>query len=166
MESLNNYVHEYTNQLSKGQIQKAYKGIMLFMSALSTYLAGRHPDYTAGNLYFGYMDMTYFAFTPSLLREKKLKIAIVYLHEQSRFEAWLGGSNRKVQSDYIELLQSRDIGKYKLSQVTPGVDSIIESILVEQPDFDHPEDLRRQIEERTLAFVSDIVSILSGGIGR
>ena len=164
MDSLNNYVREYTNQLTKGQIQKAYKGIMLFMSALSTYLVGQHPDYTAGNLYFGYMDMTYFAFTPSVLKEKKLKIAIVFLHEQSRFEAWLGGSNRKVQSECIELLRSRKIGRYKLSQVTPGVDSIIESILVEQPDFDHPEDLRKQIEERILAFVYDVISILKDGI--
>lgn len=161
MESLNNYIHEYTHQLSKGQIQKAYKGIMLFMSGLSTYLVSRYPDYTAGNLYFGYMDMTYFAFTPSGLKNKKLKIAIVYLHEQGRFEIWLGGSNRKIQSEYIALLSRRNIGKYKLSQVCPGVDSIIESTLIEQPDFDHPEDLRKQIEVRTIEFADDIRSILN-----
>ena len=161
MDSLNNYVREYTTQLSKGQIQKAYKGIMLFMSGLSTYLAGRYPDYSEGNLYFGYMDMTYFAFTPSVLKDKKLKIAIVYLHEQGRFEVWLGGSNRKVQSENIALLCRKNIGKYKLSQAAPGVDSIIELTLVEQPDFDHPEDLRNQIEERMIAFVNDIILILN-----
>jgi len=41
------------------------------------------------------MDMTYFAFTPSELKEKKLKIAIVYLHEQNRFDAWLGAVTEK-----------------------------------------------------------------------
>ncbi len=56
------------------------------MSGLSTYLKNRYPDYTAGALYFGYMDMMYFAFTPSDLKKMKLQIAIVYLHEEGRFE--------------------------------------------------------------------------------
>jgi len=48
-----------------------------------------------------------------------------------------------------------------LSEAAPGVDSIIESTLVEPPDFDHPEDLRNQIEERTIEFVNDIILILN-----
>jgi hypothetical protein len=160
MDSLNNHIYEYKIQLSKGQIQTAYKGIMSFISGLSSYLASRHPEYTASALYFGYMDMTYFAFTPVNLKSKKLKIAVVYLHEEGRFEVWLGGSNRKIQAEYIDLMSRKNIGKYKLSQVLPGVDSIIESILVEQPDFDHPEELRNQIEKKTIEFVNDISSIL------
>ncbi len=31
----------------------------------------------------------------------KLKIAIVYLHEDGRFEVWLGGSNRKIQAEFL-----------------------------------------------------------------
>ena len=65
MESINEYIKEYATQLRKGQIQKAYKGILTFMSELRSYLESRYPDYTAGSLYFGYMDMTYFAFTPA-----------------------------------------------------------------------------------------------------
>jgi len=41
MESLNDYILEYRNQLGKGQIQKAYKGIMAFMSGLITCLENR-----------------------------------------------------------------------------------------------------------------------------
>ena len=164
MDSLNNHVREYTVQLSKGQIQKAYKGIMTFMSGLSTYLETMHPDYSASSLYFGYMDMTYFAFTPSDLKNKKLKIAIVYLHEQGRFEVWLGGSNRKIQAEYIKLLSGKNLGKYKLSQALPGVDSIIESTLAEQPDFDHPEELKTHIERKTIEFINDITSIFSKGL--
>lgn len=161
MDTLNNYIREYKIQLSKGQIQKAYKGIMTFMSGLSTYLESRYPDYTVSALYFGYMDMTYFAFTPADLKIKKLKIAIVYLHEQGIFEVWLTGSNRKTQAEYIELMRCRNIGKYKLSQVLPGVDSIIEAGLVEKPDFDYPEELKKQIERKTIEFVNNITSILN-----
>jgi len=106
------------------------------------------------------MDMTYFAFTPSDLKDKKLKIAIVYLHEDGRFEAWLGGSNRKIQAWYIEQLSHKNTGGYKLSQVLPGVDSIIESILVEQPDFNNPERLKLDIERMTVEFITDITSLL------
>jgi len=161
MESLNEYIKEYKIQLSKGIIQKAYRGIMIFMSGLKNDLEKNYPDFIVSSLYFGYMDMTYFAFTPSDLKNKKLKIAIVFLHEQERFEAWLGGSNRKVQSEYIEKLKHKKIGNYKLSQVLPGVDSIIESILMEQPDFNHPEELKMQIEERTIRFINDISSLLA-----
>ncbi|WP_320164220.1 DUF7000 family protein [uncultured Trichococcus sp.] len=160
MESINEYIKEYTAQLSKGRIQKAYRGIMTFMSALRSYLESRYPDYTVGSLYFGYMDMTYFAFTPADLKNKKLKIAVVYLHEKGVFEVWLAGNNRKIQAEYIALMSSENIGIYKLSQVIPGVDSIIESTLVEKPDFDHPEELKKQIEKKTMAFVKDIISVL------
>jgi hypothetical protein len=161
MDSLNNHVREYTIQLSKGQIQKAYKGIMTFMSGLSTYLESMYPDYNASSLYFGYMNMTYFAFTPPDLKNKKLKIAIIYLHEQCKFEVWLGGSNRKIQAEYIKLLSGRNLGKYKLSQTLPGMDSIIESTLAYQPDFDHPEELKKHIKRKTIEFVNDITSILN-----
>jgi hypothetical protein len=160
MDSLNNCIREYKTQLSKGQIQKAYKGIMTFMSEMSSYLEKSYPDYTLSALYYGYMDMTYFAFTPAGLRNKKLKIAVVYLHEQNRFEAWLGGSNRKVQAEYIELLSLKNIGKYKLSQVYPGVDSIIESVMVEQPDFDESEELKKQIERMIVEFANDMSALL------
>ena len=160
MESINECIKEYAAQLSKGRIQKAYKGIMTFTSELRSYLESKYPDYTAGNLYFGYMDMTYFAFTPADLKNKKLKIAVVYLHEKGVFEVWLAGNNRKIQAEYIALMGSENIGKYKLSQVIPGVDSIIESTLVEKPDFDHPEELKKQIEKKTMEFIKDITSIL------
>jgi hypothetical protein len=160
MVSLNNHIREYTHQLRHGQIQIAYKGVMTFMSGLSRYLEGRHPNHVASALYPGYMDMTYFAFSPPDLKNKKLKIAIVYLHEEGRFEAWLGGINRRVQSEYIDLLSGKNIGPYILSQAIPGVDSIIESILVEQPDFDHQEELMMLIESKYLDFVNNIATIL------
>lgn len=160
MESLNRSIQEYMSQLSKGQIQKAYKGIMAFMSELKAYLEKKCPDYSASSLYFGYMDMTYFAITPSALKDWKLKIAIVFMHEECRFELWLAGRNRRIQADLIQTLSGRDLGGYKLSQVRPGVDSIIEIPIVEQPDFDNPDELKHQIEVRMGEFVEDILAML------
>jgi hypothetical protein len=160
MPELNDAISEYTNQLQIGQIQKAYKGIMSFMSALKTTLESRHPDYSGSGLYFGYMDMTYFAFTPLELKRRNLKIAIVYLHQENRFELWLGGSNRKVQSEYINYFKGKDLGGYMLSQVSPSVDSIIELIVCEQPDFEDADKLMKIIEEKTISFADQILSLL------
>ena len=160
MQTLNESVREYTAQLQLGQIQKAYKGIMTFMSGLKTFLESRHPDYAVSGLYFGYMDMTYFAFTPMDLKQRSLKIAIVYLHEQNRFEIWLGGANRKVQAETIELLKGKDLEGLVLSEVKPGVDSIIEMKLIEKPDFDHPEKLMQAIESKVIEFTGEIKKLL------
>jgi hypothetical protein len=161
MNSLNEQVREYQKQLSKGHIQKAYKGIMSFMSGLKTNLQNRYPDYTTSALYFGYMDMTYFAFTPPRLKAKKLKIAIVYIHEGGRFEAWLGGTNRKIQAEFINQLSEKDIGKYKLSLPAPGVDSIIKSVLVDKPDFDKLELLTKLIKDGIIAFIHDMTALIN-----
>ncbi|MDI9368670.1 MAG: hypothetical protein QM445_10045, partial [Thermotogota bacterium] len=110
---------------------------------------------------FGYMDMTYFAFSPTALRDKKLKIAIVYLHKESRFEVWLGAINRKVQAEYIEFFGLKNISQYKLSQVSPGVDSILESTLSDRPDFDNPEELKKEIERKTIEFAKNITLMLN-----
>ena len=161
MATLNKEIREYREQLRKGHIQKAYKGIMTFMSALKSHMENVDPAYFSSALYFGYMDMTYFAFTSPALKEKKLKIAIVYLHEAGRFEAWLGGSNRKIQAEWIEKLKGKDIGKYKLSQIQPGVDSIIETILCKKPDFDDSELLKEELADKTLKFIDDLSAIVN-----
>lgn len=160
MNSLNDLVQEYNIQLCKGHIQKAYKGIMTFMTRLNAYLQNRYPEYSASGLYFGYMDMTYFAFTPPALKDIKLKVALVYVHAENRFEVWLAASNRKIQKEYIEWLRVRKIGGYKLSQVQPGVDSIIESVIVDQPDFDQLEDLKLLIEKKTIEFIQNMSVLL------
>lgn len=157
---LNDSIKEYTNQLEKGHIQKAYRAIMTFMSDLKTYLESRNPEYSASALYFGYMDMTYFAFTPSDLKNRKLKIAIVYLHEECTFEIWLAGNNRQIQAEYIALLSQKNIGKYSLSKINPGVDSIIASPMVEQPDFDDLTKLKKKIEEKTIKFITDMTGLI------
>lgn len=160
MQTLNDQIKEYTAQLEKGHIQKAYRGIMNFMSRLRTSLAGRYPDCTVSGLYPGYMDMTYFAFTPAGLKSRQLKIAVVYLHEQGRFEAWLVGANRKVQAGMIKRFTGCDTGGFRLSRVNPGVDSILECVLTEQPDFDSPAKLTALMEEKTLAFIRGVEKLL------
>ena len=153
---------EYTSLLQKGEIQVAYKGIMESMTLIKSFFESLYPEYPTSSLYFGYMDMTYFACFPQALKERKLKIAVVFLHEEFRFEVWLAAYNKQVQTQYWKMIKDSGWDKYRLVPSTQGADSIIEHVLVDGPDFRDLDALTRQIEEGTLAFVQDVEAFLAG----
>ena len=87
MGSFHEYMGEYRKQLEKGAIKAAYRGLMEYFNALRLHFKNKYPDYVvSGSVYHGYMDMTYFSFFPKSLKRRKLKVAIVFLHEAFRFE--------------------------------------------------------------------------------
>lgn len=162
MEPFHEYVGEYRKQLKKGAIKKAYKGLMEYVMGLRTHFQTRYPDhFVSGSIYYGYMDMTYFPFTPASLKRQGLKVAIVFVHDTFRFEAWLAGYNKQVQSKYWKLFKESGWDRYPIVPTTKGVDSIIEHILVEDPDFSAPDVLTKQIEGATLKFIRDIEGFLA-----
>jgi len=153
---------EYQKQLKKGYIQQAYQGLMQYFNGLRLYFKKMYPtDSVSNTVYYGYMDMTYFAFFPRFLKTRKLKIAIVFLHEQFRFEVWLCGSNKNVQTKYWNLFKDKNWKKYDLPSNPKTSDSIMEHILVETPDFSDLDELTTQIEHETLMFVNDVKDFLS-----
>ena len=162
MGSFHESMDEYRRQLEKGAIQEAYKGLMEYMMGLRTHFESRYPDYfVSGSIYYGYMDMTYFSFFPGSLKDRKLKVAIVFVHEAFRFEAWLAGYNKQVQTKYWNSFKESGWKKYRLVPTTKGVDSILEHTLVERPDFSDLDALTKQIEKASLKFIRDVEGYLS-----
>ena len=161
MEPFHEYINEYRKQLEKGAIKKAYKGLMEYIMDLRTHFRNKYPDYfVSGSIYYGYMDMTYFSFFPKSLKDRNLKIAIVFVHEAFRFEVWLAGVNKQVQQKNWNLFKESDWNKYHIVSTTKGVDSILESILVDNPDFSDLDTLTKQLESGTLKFIKDVESFL------
>ncbi len=78
-----------------------------------------------------------------------------------RFEVWLAGYNKQIQTKYWKLFKESDWNKYRIPSTTKGVDSIIEHILVDSPDFSDLDTLTKQIERGTLKFIKDVESFLS-----
>lgn len=156
------YMNEYRKQLEKGAIKEAYRGLMEYFMGLRSYFKDKYPDYhVSGNIYHGYMDMTYFSFFPESLKRRKLKIAIVFIHDTFRFEVWLAGYNKNVQKQYWMLFTENNWNKYHIASTTKGVDFIIDYTLIDNPDFSDLDTLTNQIERRTLEFVKDIENFLS-----
>jgi hypothetical protein len=153
---------EYRKQIEKGAIKVAYRGLMDYFMGLRTHLKNKYPNYyVSGSIYFGYMDMTYFSFFPESLKRRKLKVAVVFVHDTFRFEVWLAGYNKKVQTKYWKLIKERNWNKYHSPSTTKGADSIIECVLVDNPDFRDLDTLTKQIEDGTLKFIQDVEKFLS-----
>ncbi len=163
MGSLSESVGEYRKQLARGAIREAYRGLMEYMMALRTHFKNTYPGLNvSGSIYYGYMDMTYFSVYPQSLKDQGLKVAIVFLHDTCRFEVWLAGYNKQVQSKYWKLFKESGWNKYHLVSTTQGADSIIEHALAGEPDFGDLDALTKQIEGATLEFIGDVESFLSG----
>ncbi len=161
MKSLNACVVEYKKQLDKGDIQTAYRGLMEYMMGLKNFFKNKYPEFSVpSNLYQGYMDMTYFALFPENLKKRKLKIAIVLIHDKMKLEIWLSGINKQIQLKYWNMLKSKDLNNYRLPLTLQGADSIIEYTLTDNPDFNDPETLTRQIESGIIKFMKDIKELI------
>lgn len=160
MSTLNQDIKHYNKQLNQGHIQKAYRGIMEMMSQLKTTWDTQYPETPSGALYAGYMDMTFISVKPSKLSELDLRVSIVYLHENHTFEAWLIARNRKIQSQIHSQLKDKKLGKYKLTELGPGIDSIIAMTLDDEPNFDQIDDLIGEVIEKTQHFISDMTKLV------
>lgn len=162
MKSLNDSIHEYGKLVEKGDIKIAYQGVMNFIMGLRTYFKDHYPEYNvAGNVYQGYMDMTFFSVSPKLFKENDLKLAIVYIHKKTVFEVWLTGRNREVQTEYRKTFRKIKSNKYSISSDEKGVSSIIESLLVESPNFDSPVELTNLIDKGLNRFIEDMEKLLN-----
>ena len=161
MKSLQENMIEYKKQLEKGAIQKAYQGLMEYMMSLKNHFTNKYPDYSApGSMYYGYMDMTYFSVLPKSLKDRDLKIAIVFLYDAFRFEIWLSGKNKQVLAKYWKIIKESNWDKYKIVAPVKGVDSIVEHVLADNPDFGDLEALTKQIDQGALKFIQDIEGFL------
>lgn len=155
-------IKEYRSQLEKGMFQQAYRGLMEYMLGLRTHFQKRFPDYEVpGGMYAGYMDMTYFALIPEFCKQRKLKIAVVFLHEQFRFEGWLSGVNRQVQAQTWKQLKDVDLNHYRLVADPVKADAVIEHVLLADPDFSSLDILTEKIEKETTRFIRDMKGLLS-----
>ena len=162
MDAFHESMMEYKDQLTKGAIVSAYRGLMEYFNGLRVFFQKKYPAFSvSGSVYYGFMDMTYFAVFPESLKRRKLKVAIVFLHEAFRFEVWLSGANKNVQTEYWKLVQEKEWNQYRIPSTTKGVDSIIEHIVVDNPDFSDLDAVTEQIERGTLKFIADVENFLS-----
>jgi hypothetical protein len=162
MNGLQDAMRIFKEQLQQGDLITAYQGLMVFFRDLRSHFEKQFPDYKVpSNIYYGYLDMTYFALIPPALESHRLKIAVVFEYATFRFEAWLSGANRDVQARAWGWLKDSDWDKHRLADDPRTIDYILAHVLVDDPDFSDLPALTAQIERGTLDFIWDVEGFLS-----
>ncbi|EKF56543.1 hypothetical protein I215_03443 [Galbibacter marinus] len=158
MKNLNKYVSIYQEQLKKGDILIAYNELVKFVMNLRTeFIKTQSDKYSFAGILHGYLDYTYFYYSNDFLKRKKLKFGLVLNHVEMRFEVWLLGSTKPIQQKYWELSRNTKWNKDKTEM--PKY-SILESIIVEKPDFDNLDKLTEQIEIKMISASDEILDYL------
>jgi len=161
MKTFEKCIDVYREQLKEGSIQVAYKGLIEYIMSLRTYFCKNYPKFQIpSNIYFGYMDMTYFSILTESLRQKKLKIAFVFNYDTFGFEVWLSGVNKKVLAKYWELIDEKKWDKYKIVKPGKCIDLVLEHVLDGNPDFSNLDVLTKRLEKETIRFIDDVEEFL------
>jgi hypothetical protein len=162
MKTLDQAMQTYKQQLKQGDIILAHQGLMAYIRDLRSHFEKRFPEYTVpSNIYYGYMDMTYFALMPPALKEQRLKIAVVFVYDTFRFEVWLSGANREVQVQVWDMLKENAPDMYTFSDDPRREDFVLAHVLVDDPGFSNLKTLTSQIEAGTLAFIENVEGLLA-----
>lgn len=158
MENLNKYISIYKEQLKKGDILIAYNELVKFVMKLRTdFIKSLSDHYSFTGILHGYLDFTYFYYSNDFLKSKKLKFGLILNHVEMRFEVWLLGNTKPIQQKYWELSKNTKWNKDKTE--IPKY-SILESIIVKDPDFDNLDKLIEQIETQMMKASDEILDYL------
>ncbi|MCC1483646.1 DUF7000 family protein [Winogradskyella immobilis] len=158
MKNLNYYVAVYKEQLDKGDILIAYNQLVNFVMKLRVnFIKSLSDQYSFTGILHGYMDYTYFYYSNAFLKSKKLKLGLVLNHSEMRFEIWLLGNTITNQKKYWNLLKTSKWNKDKKEM--PKY-SVLEAILMNEPDFDNLPLLSQNIEKALIKSSDEIIKAI------
>lgn len=158
MNDLNDYVAIYKEQLKKGDIQKAYIGLIKYVMSLKVYLSNNLSGaYSFGNVSMGYMDFTYFPYFNDFSRNRKLRFGIVLNHKEVRIELWMMGQNASIQKKYWDLLKTTE---WNNNRTTMPRYSIVELIVADNIDFNTLDSLSQHILDKTTNLSNSILEYI------
>ena len=154
---INPRISAYKEAFASGEIQKTYQSLVGIVQNLKTEFAKIYEgEFSVANVLHGYIDFTYFYLQNDFLKEKKLKFAIVFVHQHAHFELWLLGQTKDVQIRYWEKLKGL---RWVNSEAMPKY-SIFEISLLTDPDFDDSKKLTESIHNAFGSLSQEILNTL------
>jgi hypothetical protein len=155
---INSFVLDYQQQIRKGDIQETYAFLLKYVMQIRASIEKQFSkEYSFGNVFHGYLDYSYFYFSNDYLRSKQLRFGIVLNHSEMRFELWLFGQNKKIQDIYWNVLKS---SPWNQGRTTKPQYSVLETTLIDNPDFENIDELTDNILKRVVVEVDSIIAYL------
>ena len=157
VKKLNDQIPSYKEAFASGEIQKTYQSLVGIVQILRTEFSKKYKGkYSVASVMHGYIDFTYFYLQNEYLKRNKLKLAIVFNHQQAHFELWLLGKTKDVQIRYWEKL--KDVAW--VNPETMPEYSIFEVALLANPDFDNIRALSESVHSAFRGLSQEIFDTL------
>lgn len=161
MKNFSNCVNVYQKHLKRGDIQEAYTGLVKYVMKVRSILSKNLADkFSFVTLFQGYMDYTYFYYANDFLKRRKLRLGLVLNHSKMRFEIWLLGQNLETQEKYWQFFKNT---KWNKNRTVRPQYSILETVLVENPNFNNLDALSQQIEKTLITISDEIIDDIKKG---
>lgn len=100
----------YKELLLTTKLQQGYQEFIKLFRYLRVELEKDLHEFSfSGSIVENRMDFAYFQLLSDELKEKGLKVQVVFAHKEFQFEVWVSGYNRKIQCDYYNYLKNTNI---------------------------------------------------------
>ncbi len=137
----------YKDFMQTTNIQECYREIMKLIRYVRAQLEKEMCGYSFMNrIAENQMDFSYFQLTNQKLKEQGLKIQVIFRHESCLFEVWMSGYNRKIQSDYFEMIGDRTC-PYEKCQDPQRNDYIVKIPVNKDIGKENPECIIQEIKK-------------------
>lgn len=138
-----------------------YHQLINYMKELRAFFQKEYEmNFKLGNIYRGSSEYSYFSLTTEELKKRKLKFVIILNHQLMQFEICLSGQNKDIRKKYWKLFKGSDWNKYHIAESINNSLMIIDHIIVNNPDFNNPNQLTEQIDMESMKFINEIRDII------
>jgi len=152
----------YNEKSKPCELQLDHHDLINYMKELRAFFNKEYDTYfKLGNIYQGNSDFSYFSLTTEELKKRKLKFVIILNHKMLHFTICLSGQNKSIRKKYWEMFKGSDWNKYHLVESIDDSLSIVDHIIVENPDFEDRTNLTEQIESESMKFIKELRDILN-----
>ncbi|UII75339.1 AraC family transcriptional regulator [Flagellimonas sp. HMM57] len=138
-----------------------YHYLINYMKELRAFFLKEYDTcFRLGNIYQGNPNFSYFSLATTALKNQKLKFVIILNHKELYFSICLSGQNKIIRKKYWEIFKDSDWKKYHLAESIDNSLSIIEQIIVKEPNFNNKRSLTKKIEKESMKFMEELKTIL------
>lgn len=149
-----NKLDMYRYLLATTDIQQAYQEFVDLFRFVRIELEKQLPQYNfSSHIVENRLDFAYFQLTDEALKNKGLKIQVVFVHKTYCFEVWVSRYNRQIQQKYYRILKDQTI-KYYLNSLPASIDYIFKSTLDGIEDIAVSQEVVVQVKHVVLEIVA------------
>lgn len=151
-----NLLRDYQHLLQTTNLQKCSREFHSLFRSVRNELEKAMPDYQfQKDITEKCLEYSYFQFTNPVLKDKGLKIVVLFVHQSFQFEVLLSGYNREVQSRVYETIKGKDL-EFELCSNPSKEDFILRSPLPPTLIFEDLDVLVSKLKTNALALFSVI----------